>query len=401
MVKNSKVLLIVAGLTAIVLNALVFAAPIVPPDFKVQTVVDNANLPAALALAPDGRLFYTENDTGKVRVIKDGKLLDEPFVDVAVNFLGNRGLTGITFHPDFENNGYVYISYDSSSTGDDTSVLTEVTEYRVVRFTANGDVAQPGSETLIYSAVARKNHPGHSNGTLKFGPDGKLYISIGDKRQAGRAGLLDWTNGKILRLNDDGSIPADNPFANDGDPNTLGEVYAYGLRNSYQFTFQPITGRLFAAENGPNAHDEIDIVQAGMDYGWNAVQGFADQPGEQAYASGHANYQDPILDILDTVAPTGIGFTKANRLLFGEFVTGKIRMVTLMKPGVDEILSVADWGTGLGNITDILIVNNNRMYVSNVSQILVVQHSPEPGTLLLFAIGLIGLTGIGYSRRKR
>ena len=370
-----------SGLEILLLSTIIVAtgmvvsadAQTVPPDFTVTTIASGLNVPVALAFAPDGRLFYTEKNTGHVRILNNGNLLPLPFVDVPVNTASERGLLGIAFDPNFSSNGYVYAYYTRSSTGVDTGNSSAVTDNRVVRFTADGDVAQPGSEALIISLPGLPG-PNHDGGNIRFGPDGKLYVTIGELAVSSNSLDLSVLPGKILRLNTDGSAPSDNPFANDGDPNTLAEIFAYGLRNSFDFTFHPLTGKLFATENGPTNHDEVNVIEAGQDYGWSQVQGIADTPAELAYKAANPDYRDPILDIAPgTTAPTGIDFSAANDLYFGEFNTGKIRKITLTGGALDQLLSVEDFGDGFGSITDVQIAPDNTLFVATTNAIYRIQ----------------------------
>ncbi|MBI1930260.1 PQQ-dependent sugar dehydrogenase [Candidatus Poribacteria bacterium] len=352
------------------------AEPEVPPGFTVTAIASSLDFPVTIAFPPDGRLFYTEKNTGRIRIIENDVLLPLPFVDVPVNTVSERGLLGIAFHPNFESNGYVYAYYTLSSTGSDTNVKANVVDNRVVRFTANGNVAQPGSETLIISLPVEPG-PNHDGGNIRFGPDGKLYVTIGELAVSSNSLDRSVVPGEILRLNDDGSAPIDNPFANDGDENTRAEIYAYGLRNSFDFAFHPTTGTLFATENGPDNHDEINVIEAGKDYGWDKVQGIADMPAELDYANTHPDYRDPILDIMPTTtAPTGIDFWVDIDLFFGEFNTGKIRRMTLMGPNLDQVAKVEDFGTGFGNITDVQVAPEGTLYVATIDTIYRIQEMP-------------------------
>ena len=176
-------------------------AATLPPGFVETQIASGLDQPTAISMAPDGRLFVCEKK-GRLRIIKNGALLPTPFLKVTVIGDGERGLLGVTFDPDFEHNGYVYIYY---------TVRYPKIHNRISRFTADGDQAVPGSEKILIELPQLSTY-WHNSGTLRFGPDGKLYASVGENYIAANSQTLANPLGKILRLNRDGSIPADNPF---------------------------------------------------------------------------------------------------------------------------------------------------------------------------------------------
>ncbi len=255
----------------------------VAPGLVAQPAATNAPAPAALAAAPDGRVFYTEKNTGQIRVIRDGLVLDAPFATVPVNFAGDRGLVGIALHPGFAQNGRVYVNYTRSDTGDASNNPDAVIDQRIVYFTAAGDVAAGGEvfvASLAVGAVARVG------GLLAFGPDGKLYLGYGDLTDTDAPQDLTSPFGKILRFNDDGSIPADNP-----NPNSA--VYASGLRLPRGIAFDPQSQNGFVVESGPQGLDEINLLERGANYGWPDVAGSAGAAAAD-FVVTHANYRDPL-----------------------------------------------------------------------------------------------------------
>ncbi len=194
----------------------------------------------AFAQAPDARLFIAEQG-GALRVVKNGALLATPFATVAVDSNGERGLIGVALHPAFANNGWVYIY--------STRVAGGVSHNRISRFTAAGDVAVAGSEQALVDLPALSSATNHNGGGMHFGSDGKLYVGVGDNANGAQAQNLALPFGKLLRFNDDGTIPADNPFA--ASQSGLGRaVWAYGLRNPYTFAVQPGTGTIHINDVG-------------------------------------------------------------------------------------------------------------------------------------------------------
>lgn len=231
-----------------------------------------------MAFAPDGRLFIAEQ-TGALRVVKEGALLPTPFVTVSTAADGERGLLGVTFHPQFASNGWVYVYYTSSTGG---------AHNRIARFTASGDVAA-GGETIIVDLPNLSSAINHNGGAMHFGPDGKLYVAVGDNN-TDDSQLLTSPFGKILRFNDDGSIPTDNPFYG----TTTGinrSIWALGLRNPFTFAFQPVTGRMFINDVGQSTWEEINEGAAGANFGWPTEEGYGGAPTfvDPIFAYGHAS----------------------------------------------------------------------------------------------------------------
>ncbi|MEO8935327.1 MAG: PQQ-dependent sugar dehydrogenase [Burkholderiaceae bacterium] len=217
----------------------------------------------AFAQAQDGRFFVAEQG-GTLRVVKNGVLLATPFVTLAVDSAGERGLIGVTLHPDFAQNGYVYVY--STRQGDGGS------HNRISRFTAAGDMAAAGSETALVDLPNLSAATNHNGGGMHFGADRKLYVGVGENANKVQAQDLSLPFGKLLRFNEDGSIPIDNPFYAT-QTGVARAVWAYGLRNPYTFAVQPGTGRIHINDVGENTWEEVDVGAAGANYGWPASEG--------------------------------------------------------------------------------------------------------------------------------
>jgi glucose/arabinose dehydrogenase len=268
-------------IAALLLPAAQLAASTLPAGFTETQVAGGLDNPTAMAFAPDGRLFVAEQG-GTLRVIKNGALLPTPFLTVAVSSTGERGLLGVTFDPDFTKNGYVYVYYTATS---------PAVHNRVSRFTAAGDTAVAGSETVLLE-LDNLDAEIHNGGALHFGPDGKLYIAVGENGLASNAQTLENLLGKILRINPDGSIPTDNPFYKVAAANNRA-IWALGLRNPFTFSFQPGTSRMFINDVGQETWEEIDDGIAGSNYGWPATEGPTTDPQFRSplfwYAHGPSN----------------------------------------------------------------------------------------------------------------
>ena len=260
--------------SAFALALLAAAAPAtpatLPTGFTETLVASGLSNPTAMAFAPDGRIFVCLQG-GQLRVIKDGALLAAPFLTVTVNSSGERGLLGVTFDPDFATNRFVYVYYTAT---------TPAIHNRVSRFTANGDVAQAGSETILLELDNLSGATNHNGGALHFGPDGKLYIAVGENATPSNAQTLGNLLGKILRINADGTIPADNPFFDQAAGRNRA-IWALGLRNPFTFAFQPGTGRMYINDVGQNTFEEINDGIAGSNYGWPDSEGPTSNPSHR------------------------------------------------------------------------------------------------------------------------
>jgi glucose/arabinose dehydrogenase len=238
-----------------------------PQGFTETQIATGFNRPYAMAFAPDGRLFVSLQG-GRIRVIKNGVLLSTPFVTLKVDTHGDRGAIGIAFDLDFSTDHYVYVYYTAT---------TPTIHNRVSRFTANGDVAVPGSEQVLFDVDDLGTSGLHNGGSLQFRADGKLYITTGDNVQPATAQSMTSTLGKVLRINPDGTIPSDNPFYS----TTTGKdraIWALGLRNPFTSGLQPGTDRYFLDDVGASSWEEIDEGIPGANYGWPLSEGVTSDP---------------------------------------------------------------------------------------------------------------------------
>ena len=275
---------------------------------NVQLIAAGLEVPWAVALAPDGRIFVTERP-GRVRVARlgGGGLQAAPWarVPARANPDAERGLLGIALDPDFARTGFVYLYYSYAGPGG-------ATLNRLVRLRdANG--VGTDETVLVDNIPGAANHDG---GRIAFGPDGKLYVATGDAEQQGRAQDRGSLGGKILRLEKDGSVPADNPFAGSA-------VYSLGHRNVQGLAFHPDTGALYQTEHGPSGffpaccQDEVNRIEAGANYGWPLVTG---RPGDP-------RFRDAIISSgpTDTWAPSGAAFATRPGPLRGSLIFAALR----------------------------------------------------------------------------
>jgi aldose sugar dehydrogenase len=275
-----------------------------------------ANFPVGLTFAPDGRLFYNEKTTGNVRVVTaDGTTQRDPVLSVTVDSLVERGMLGLSADPNFEENDYIWLVYTAVGTAADWPAN------KLVRFREVDGIAQEVEE--FYSLPITTGELHHNGGNVHFDADGRLYLSIGDYGDPTNAQDIDTPQGAIHRFDvtDDGLTPAaDNPF----DDNSL---YAYGFRNPFDFDFDPVSGQVWATENGPSCDDEVNLVLAGFNYGWNEAYA--------CYGTGIVpkmeNFMPPLISFDPTIGISGVIFYDGdafpeweNDLFFCDWVNGDL-----------------------------------------------------------------------------
>ncbi len=255
------------------------AQTVADSDFRLKTVA-SLDFPVGMQFTKSGaRLFVNERE-GRIRIIKNGRLLATPFATVNTTTSGEGGLLGLALHPAFESGQpWVYVFYTYTSGGQMFD--------RVERFRASGDASV--QRDVVFDAMPASQY--HHGGSVAFGSDGKLYVSNGEEHNSGKAQDPSILGGKIYRLNADGSIPSDNPFP--GEP-----TFAYGLRNPFGMTVDPNGGRIWVTENGPNEDDEVNLIVRGGNYGWDEVTG----------PDGSGGYRDPILNYQTIIVPTMMAF---------------------------------------------------------------------------------------------
>lgn len=365
--------------TAAITTVIQAAAPtptMLDDNLTVSTVIAGLDQPISLAFIGTNDFFVLEKATGKVQRVVNGALHSTP-LDLPVNNASERGLLGISLHPNFSQNGFVYLFWTESSTGSDTANIDQVPVLgnRVDRYVWNGTALTFDRNLIKLRAfqqdAGQPSRGNHNGGVLRFGPDGKLYIIFGDN---GRRGFLQniteggpdpddqfggpapddaHLTGVILRLNDDGSTPVDNPFVNAIPPSfmdpvssNIRKIFAFGIRNSFGMDFDPLSGALWTQENGDDAFDEINRVTPGFNGGWIQAMGPVSRVDEfrsieMSYGAGNlqqlrwppsniktlpqqaliqmsdlpgAQYVDPEFSWKYAVAPSPIGFVKGRGL---------------------------------------------------------------------------------------
>jgi glucose/arabinose dehydrogenase len=283
-------------------------------DITVQPLVTGLDTPWAMDYAPDGRIFINERP-GQIRVVQGGSLLPDPWLKIdRVVEQGESGLLGIAIDPDFKNNGFLYVAYTYAGQSPYVN--------RLSRFHENSQTKKGGEEKVLIDGITGATN--HNGGAVRFGPDGKLYWSMGEHFDGPLAQDRGNLNGKILRLNSDGSVPTDNPF-----PNSY--IWSYGHRNPQGLAWQPGTNNLFGTEHGPSGehgccNDEVNLIEKGKNYGWPLIVG--DQQ--------RAGLVTPLINSGDnnTWAPSGMTFVSAGPWK-GSLVFGGLRGQSLYRAIID------------------------------------------------------------------
>jgi glucose/arabinose dehydrogenase len=360
------------------LNGFSLQAATLPAGFTETQFGSNlSGIPTAMDFAPDGRLFVCLQE-GRLRVIENGVLLATPFVTVTTTANNERGLLGIAFDPNFASNQFVYVYY---------TVITAPIHNRVSRFTANGNVAVAGSETVILELDNLSMATNHNGGGIHFGSDGKLYVGVGENANPANAQSISNRLGKLLRINPDGTIPSDNPTSFpgiSGSPSGLNRaIWAVGLRNPFTFAFQPGTGRLFINDVGQSAWEEIDDGIVGSNYGWSLCEGACSPP--------NPNFRDPLFQYDHTMGNTGgcaiVGGAFYNPALnqfpasytgkyfFSDLCSGWIR---LMNPSDN---TASGFATGIDTPVDLKVAPTGNLYYlaqGNSGQVFKIQYTSLP-----------------------
>ncbi|MDW0195020.1 MAG: PQQ-dependent sugar dehydrogenase [Nitrososphaeraceae archaeon] len=252
----------------------------------VEIIAEGLQAPRSIDISKEGRIFISEK-RGSIRVVDNGTLLTEPVGDIKAENIGDAGLLGLTLHPNFTQNHlfYVYYTY-SNGTGLFNKVL----------------MLKESNNRIIDSKTILDGIPGNDyrdGGRIKFGRDGKLYVSTGDASIPELSQDLNSLAGKILRINEDGTVPQDNPFSNSA-------VYAYGFRNAQGLAWAPNSGALYSSDQGGAGNDEINLISPAKNYGW---------PHEECNSSGDDNrYTPPLVCFNPSLEPSGIAFAFSNKL---------------------------------------------------------------------------------------
>lgn len=271
--------------------------------FEVVTVADGLERPWGIAFLPDGDILVTERP-GRLRVIRDGELDPEPVSGVPeVHAQGQGGLLDVELHPGFESNQLVYLSYSRSVGGGQTTTA-------VVRGQFDGAQLTQVEEVFEAQAAARPGR--HYGSRINFDWDGYMYVTVGDRGQMDRAQDRSDHAGTTIRLHDDGRVPDDNPFVDDDD--TLPEIFTYGNRNAQGMAIHPETGQVWQNEHGPRGGDELNLIEAGLNYGWPEITHGIDYDGSEITPdTARPGMEQPVVHWTPSIAVSGMDFYTGDR----------------------------------------------------------------------------------------
>lgn len=416
-----------AALIATTITPGALAAPALSDSTLTVTPFLSANDPTGIRFTGPGEGFLIEKGGAVKRFVGNATTSTALNLPVATDGF-ERGLLGIAIDPSFSSNGSVYL-YHSAGTATGAWV-----DNRLTRYTWNGSTLINPTPLGTFGAATDTipgNGPNHNGGPLVFGRDGKLYGVTGDLNRNGieqnQSATTSALTGGVYRLNADGSIPADNPFQSNSNPDVR-RWHAYGVRNSFGVTVDPhptLGGGIWITENGPNAYDEINMVPAGMNSGWEQIMGPdardpQNAPGDLVMLQG-ASYQDPKFSIQDPIGIAALGFLHgsalgagyADALIYGEANSPNLWLLRLNanRDGfvlsgdlADGVLDPGDaftpFGTGFSVITDIQTGPDGAIYLTALGADTVYRIAliPEPHTWLL---SLAGLAVVGWAARRR
>jgi glucose/arabinose dehydrogenase len=338
--------------------------------FNVDTLAEGLQNPWGMVFLPNDDLLVTERP-GTIRVIRNDKLLDEKITGVPeVYAVGQGGLFELKLHPDYENSGWIYITYAAKNgAGGNTAIM---------RAKLNGfDLID---KEKIFQAGPYINGGRHFGGHMEFDHNGYLYVSTGERGNRPNAQTLSNHSGKILRLKDDGSIPDDNPFINESE--TKPEIFTYGNRNPQGMTVHPTTGEIWTHEHGPMGGDEINIVQRGVNYGWPEVTYGKNYDGSTITdVTTREDVADPLHYWTPSIAPCGMEFVTSD--LFpaweGNLLVGslKFRYIARLELDGEKVVKEEKLIEGLGRVRSILQGPDGLIYVSVESPGMVLRLVPK------------------------
>jgi len=336
-------------------------------NFRMVKVVDSLAIPWAMAFLPNGDMLVTERP-GRLRIVRGGKLLPEPVAGVPAVKVGNQGgLLDVVLHPNFARNQMVYLSYSKPS-ADGARNTTAVIRARFANDRLN-DVQE------IFEANAWSQGMGHYGSRLAFDKDNYLVITVGD-RQAPPTGDLEKHpaqdlmvhHGKVIRLHDDGRVPTDNPFV--GRTDALPQIWSYGHRNPQGLIVHPTTNQVWATEHGPQGGDELNLVQAGKNYGWPVIGFGVNYRSGTAIHSGttRAGMEQPVKVWVPSIAASGLIAYTGDRFpeWKGNVFTGALAGEVLERLTLDGVRVVSDETIvrGRGRIRDVRQGSDGLIYLA-------------------------------------
>jgi aldose sugar dehydrogenase len=334
-------------------------------DFYVQTVLEGLGVPWGMAFLPDDRVLITER-SGAIHIVENGELREEPLDNTPeVHAHGQGGMLDIALHPDYENNGWIYITYSrpDGSGGSNTALK---------RMRLDG-YAFTDAE-LLFAGEPATNRRHHFGSRIVFDDDGYVYFSIGDRGLMASAQDLSTHSGVVIRLHDDGRVPIDNPFVDpaslpEGQTEARPEIYAWGSRNIQGMQLHPETREIWSHEHGPRGGDEINIIRPGLNYGWPEITHGINYDGSIITPdTARDGMEQPLLHWTPSIAPSGMAFVTGDRypgwknsLMVGTLAPRYLHRVEL---DGERVVVQEELLPGIGRVRDVRMAPDGYLYVA-------------------------------------
>ncbi|CAN5483902.1 PQQ-dependent sugar dehydrogenase [soil metagenome] len=328
-------------------------------NIYIEDVVEGLSTSWGMAFLPDGKILITERG-GDVRIVEDGQLRSEPLSGAPeVVARGQGGLLDVALHPDYEENGWIYISFSKPGSGGTTTSIER----------AKLDGYELVDHEEIYTGNVFSNAGQHFGSRIAFDGEGYLYFSIGDRGDMDTAQDITVSNGSLFRLNDDGRIPDDNPFVGE---DGLDEIFSYGHRNIQGMAVHPETGEIWTNEHGPRGGDEINHPQIGNNYGWPEITHGVNYDGSEITPdTAKAGMEQPVLHWTPSIAPSGMDFVTGDRYpnWTGNIMNGALasQLISRVEIDGDEYVHEERILEGIGRIRDVHMAPDGYIYFSNES----------------------------------
>lgn len=327
-------------------------------DFKTEVVTSGLDIPWSFAFLPNGSILISERP-GRLRIIENGKLRKEPISGTPDDFVrGQGGLLEVVLHPKYNENGWIYLSYAyKSGLGGHTAIMrAKLKDYELVE------------KQELFKGVEPAITGVHFGGKMVFTSDGTIHFSIGERGTMENAQKLENHSGKTLRINDDGTIPNDNPFINT--PNAKPEIWTYGNRNPQGLAVNPFTGQLWEHEHGPKGGDEVNIIEKGKNYGWPLISFGINYNGTIITAdTAKPGMEQPIHYWNPSIAPSGMAFLNSEHYPAwkGNLFVGALAYASLYRCEISEndVTHVERLLAGDGRIRDVRLGPDGYIYFTN------------------------------------
>lgn len=344
------------------------------PDYNIETIITEIDVPWGMDWLPDGDMLITER-SGNLWLYSDGSLSDEPVAGVPeVWARGQGGLLDIKVHPDYEENGWIYISFSSPEGGDGANTA-------LMRAKLNDDKTELVNREILYKAEPNTDAGQHFGSRIVFDNEGYVYFGIGDRGNRDE-NPQDITRdaGKIYRLHEDGSIPEDNPFV--GESGAKEAIFAYGVRNPQGMDLHPETGQLWEHEHGPRGGDEINIIEAGNNYGWPEISFGINYSGTSfTDDTAKAGMEQPEWYWDPSIAPSGMTFVTSDKFpeWQGDLLVGSLKFGYVMHVDLEgnEVVGEQKVFEDIGRVRDVRQGPDGNIYIATEADNGIVRISPK------------------------